>query len=50
MKIENGIIAECTEAELWRYWIEQEYDSFISFPDFMRACENLGTKVTDKTK
>lgn len=47
MKIKNGKIAECTEAELFDYWLKR-YAEIMSFTDYMRRCEAYGTLVTDK--
>lgn len=47
MKVENGIIVECTENELFKYYLEQEWDNIYSFPDYMNRCILLGTKVTN---
>lgn len=47
MKIKNGKIAECTEAELFEYWLKR-YAEIMSFTDYMRHCEAYGTLVTDK--
>lgn len=46
MKIENGKIKECTENELFCYWLGR-YSEIISFPDYMRACKDHGTIITE---
>ena len=50
MKVENGIIVECTENELFKYYLEQEWDNIYSFPDYMNRCINAGTKIIEKDK
>ena len=47
MKIENGKIKECTDAELRAYWLARGYDDFMSYPDYRAACERAGTIVRE---
>ena len=49
MKIKKGKIVECTEAELFEYWLKR-YAEIMSFTDYMRHCEAHGTLVTDKVE
>lgn len=48
MKIEHGKIAEATRLEMFDYYLTREFDLVMSFPDFLRRCEENGTKITDK--
>lgn len=46
MTIINGKIAECTEMELYDYYLQRELDKCgIQFYEFLNACELQGTKV-----
>lgn len=45
MKVEKGKIVECTEAELFEYYLTRGWDDIFSFPDYMRRCIENGTKV-----
>lgn len=44
MKIENNKIIECTESELYSYWLVR-YDDIMSFPEYMERCKALGTVI-----
>lgn len=46
MKIENGKIKECTENELFSFWL-MHYSDIMSFNDYMRACKDHGTIITE---
>lgn len=48
MKIENGIIVEATEAELYDYWLSRGFDDIYSFTNFMNMMKDAGTKVVDE--
>lgn len=47
MVIENGIIVKCTEAELYAYYLERDWDDIYSFPEYKEMCIRFGTEVTD---
>lgn len=49
MKIKNSKIIECTQLELYDYWLKQWSDIF-SFTEYMERVQELGTKVTDESK
>ena len=46
VSIIDGKIAECTENELYDYWLSRGYDDIYSFPEFMQRCIDAGTVVT----
>lgn len=46
MKIENNIIIECTEDELWNYWYLY-WSDLLDYDTYRRKCENNGTKVKE---
>lgn len=48
MRIIDGIIAEATEAEMFDYYLTRDWDTVMSFREWLRRCEEQGTKVTDK--
>ena len=48
MRIFDGIIAEATEAEMFDYYLTRDWDTVMPFREWMRRCEEQGTKVTDK--
>ena len=35
MKVANGKIVQITEGELYKIYIEREWDNLFSFPDFV---------------
>ena len=47
MKIENGKIAECTELELYDFYLTRGWDEIYSFPDYMQRCVANGTKIIE---
>ncbi|MCR5336654.1 MAG: hypothetical protein K6E42_08935 [Synergistes sp.] len=47
MKVENGKITECTEAELYDYYLSRGYDDLFEFAEYKAACRRAGTKVTE---
>lgn len=50
MKIINGKIAECTEKELYDYYIERDMPMCgISFPQYMLGCQVQGTKIVKES-
>lgn len=48
MKVIDGIIAEATEEEMFVYYLTREWDTVMPFREWLRRCEEHGTKVTDK--
>ncbi|MBR4401046.1 MAG: hypothetical protein IKT09_05060 [Synergistes sp.] len=48
MNVKNGKITECTEAELYDYWLARGYDDIYSFPEYEERCKAAGTTVTDE--
>lgn len=48
MKIINGKIAECTETELYEYYIKRDIALCgISFYQFANSCRINGTRIID---
>lgn len=51
MKIINGKIVECTEKELYDYYIERDMPMCgISFPQYMLGCQVHGTKIVEESE
>lgn len=48
MKIENGKIAEATESELFKHYLDTDMYEIMSFPDYKRQCVELGTKIIEE--
>ena len=48
MKIVDGKIAEATRDEMFDYFLARDWDTVMPFADFLRRCEENGTKITDK--
>ena len=48
MTVKDGVIVEATRDELYNYWLRRGFDNFISFSDYLKKCEELGTKITSK--
>ena len=44
----DGKIAEATRDEMFDYYLSREFDDVMSFAEFLRRCEENGTKITDK--
>lgn len=49
MKIENGKIVECTDAELFDYWIER-FDDVCPYESFKYACTANGVRIIEEDK
>lgn len=45
MKVENGKITECTEVELFEYYLTRGWDDIMPFTEYKEKCEKNGTKV-----
>ncbi len=48
MMIENGVIVEATEAELYAYYLDYDWWHIMPFCEFREKMENCGVIVTDK--
>ena len=48
MKIVDGKIAEATRDEMFDYFLTRDWDTVMSFAEFLRSCEENGTKILDK--
>lgn len=48
MKIENGKIIEATEGELFRKYIEEDWDDCMPFAEYKHRMEKAGCKVKDE--
>jgi hypothetical protein len=44
MKIINGKIKECTEAELFIFWLKN-WSWLIDFYSYKKSCQENGTKI-----
>lgn len=47
MIIKDNKIVECTEDELFDYYISRGFDDIYSFPEYKRLVIEKGTKVID---
>ena len=45
VKVENGKIIEITEQELYRRYMEGEYNMAVDFNEYKWRMENAGTKI-----
>ena len=45
MKIRKGKIAECTEMELFEYWLQRGLDDIYPFTEYMERISDAGTKI-----
>ena len=48
MKIVDGKIVEATRDEMFDYYLTRDWDTVMPFAEFMRRCEENGTKITYK--
>lgn len=48
MKIVDEKIAEATRDEMFDYYLTRDWDTVMPFAEFLRRCEENGTKITDK--
>ena len=48
MTVVDGIIVEAPEAEMFDYYLTRDWDTVMSFREWLQKCEEQGTKVTDK--
>ena len=47
MKIVDGKIAEATRDEMFDYYLARDFDDVMPFSEFLRRCEEKGTRITD---
>lgn len=47
MRVENEIIVEATESELYKYWLKQDWCEIYSFPEYVELCKEHGTNVAE---
>lgn len=47
MVVKDNKIVECTEEELFNYYLSRGFDDIYSFPEYKQAVINKGTKVID---
>lgn len=47
MIVNDGKIVEASEDELYTFWLHH-YSDIFDFNFFVRRCEELGTKVTNR--
>ena len=45
MKARKGKIVECTESELYAYYLRHGWDDLYPFDEYKRRCEANGTKI-----
>lgn len=48
MKVKNGKIVEATEDELFTNYLKRGLDDVMSFPEYLKRCKELGTKVIEE--
>ncbi len=48
MKVIDGKIAEATEDEMFDYYLTRDCDTVMPFREWLRRCEDQGTKLTAK--
>lgn len=48
MKIDNGKIVEATTMELYKRYLQEDYDSFMTFMEYMWRMENSGCKIVEE--
>ena len=48
VKIADGKIVESTRDEMFDYYLTRDWDTVMPFSEFLRRCEENGTKITDK--
>lgn len=47
MKVENGKITECTESELFDYWLKR-FDSVYTYEQFKLSLIKKGVRIVGK--
>lgn len=47
MKIENNMIVEATEAELFCEWLKREFDDIMSFSQYKASMQRTGVKIIE---
>lgn len=48
MIVENGKIIEATRRELYCRWIGDDWDEFVTFPDYLMHLERAGVKIVEE--
>jgi hypothetical protein len=48
MKIENDKIVECTESELFIFWLKN-WSQMVDFYSYKKQVEDLGTKIVKES-
>lgn len=48
MKVKNGKIVECTDNELFNWYLKNNWDDLYSYPDYKEKCIQHGTKITEE--
>lgn len=49
MKVENGLIVEITENELFSLYLDRGYDNIMSFLEYKTRMEALGCGIIKET-
>ena len=49
MKIENNKIVECTESELFIFWLKN-WSQMVDFYSYKKQVEDLGTKIVKESE
>lgn len=49
MVIEKGKIVECTDEELYKYWL-QVWSNILPYNEYKERCKGIGMKVIENTK
>ena len=47
MKIENNMIVEATETELFCEWLKREFDDIMSFTQYKESMKRTGVKIIE---
>ena len=50
MKIENGKIVEATEDELFRKYLDEDWDDFMPFNEYKYRMRQSGVTITEEKK
>lgn len=49
MIIRDGKIAECTDAELFEYWIQQ-FEEIMPYEVYKAVCVHHGTRIVEEVR
>lgn len=47
MNVEGGKIKEATENELFSLYLKRGFDDIMSFGDYKKRCQDLGTEIVE---